>query len=210
MKLGGMVIYFLSTKGIPLFFVLMARWRYILIGSFIFSFYSGLISQNQFWICENGFVSFASKAPLEMIQAESRHVRGIMSPASKSFAFSLNINSFEGFNSDVQQTHFLENYLEGKKYPQATFTGKLIEDVPFDKPGTYSVRAKGNLNIHGITKERIIRGTLTVKNDGGQIDTDFSIPVSDHGITIPKIVQQKISDDIQVKVRMDFSLGQQP
>ena len=187
------------------------KWRsYFFIGSFLFSFYSGLTGQGQFWRCENGYVSFASDAPLEVIKAQSHDVRGIVSPASRSFAFSLNINSFEGFNSDVQQIHFLENYLEGKKYPQATFTGKLIEDIPFDVPGTYSVRAKGNLNIHGIIKERIIRGTLVVKNEGGAIETDFSIPVSDHGITIPKIVQQKISDDIQVKVKMDFTLGQQP
>jgi len=205
-----MVLYFLGPESSCLYFVAMAWRRYIFIGGFLFSFCSALTGQKNFWVCENGFVSFASEAPLEIIQAKSHLMRGIISPSSKSFAFSLNINSFEGFNSDVQQTHFLENYLEGKKYPQATFTGKLIEDVPFDTPGTYSVRAKGNLNIHGISKERIIRGTLVVKNDGGEIETDFSIPVSDHGITIPKIVQQKISDEIQVKVKLDFTLGQQP
>jgi hypothetical protein len=183
------------------------RWHFFIIGLCLFLFTSGSC-QNLFWICDHGHISFDSQAPLEVIKAQSRDVRGIVSPATKSFAFSMNINSFEGFNSDIQQTHFLENYLEWKKYPQATFTGKLIEDIPFDTPGTYSVRAKGNLNIHGITKERILRGTLTVKKDGGHIETEFSIPVSDHGITIPKIVQQKISDDIKVKVNMDFTLGQ--
>ena len=188
----------------------MALWRYFFITGFIFSIYSGIHGQNQYWICEHGLVLFESEAPLENIQAQSNKMRGIIKPSTKEFACTVDINTFEGFNSDVQQTHFLENYLEWKKYPQATFTGKFIEDIPFDTPGTYSVRAKGDLTIHGAIKERIIRGTLIVKKNGIHIESEFSIPVSDHGITIPKIVQQKISDDIQVKVNMDFNLGQQP
>ena len=183
-------------------------WKdYFLFAGLIFVLCTSVSSQKLFWLSDHGYVSFDSEAPLEVIQAKSKDVRGIISPASKSFAFSLELNSFEGFNSDIQKVHFLENYMEWKKYPQATFEGKFIEDIPFDTPGTYSVRAKGNLIIHGITKERIIRGTITVKKDGGHIETEFSIPVSDHGILIPKIVQQKISDNIHVKMEMDFTSG---
>ena len=185
-------------------------WKgYFLFAGLIFFLCTSVSSQKLFWLSDHGYVSFDSEAPLEVIQAKSKDVRGIISPASKSFAFSLELNSFEGFNSDIQKVHFLENYMEWKKYPQATFEGKFIEDIPFDTPGTYSVRAKGNLIIHGITKERIIRGTITVKKDGGHIETEFSIPVSDHGILIPKIVQQKISDNIHVKMEMDFTSGNQ-
>jgi len=177
----------------------------------VFSFFlcTNVSSQNLYWVCDDGRVSFDSEAPLEVIKAQSKAVKGIISPASKSFAFSMSINSFEGFNSDIQKVHFLENYMEWKKYPEATFEGKFIEDIPFDTPGTYSVRAKGNLIIHGISKERIIRGTLIVKKNAGHLEAEFSIPVSDHGILIPKIVQQKISDNIHVKVDMDFTLGNQ-
>jgi len=185
-------------------------WKgYFLFAGLIFVLCTSVSSQKLFWLSDHGYVSFDSEAPLEVIQAKSKDVRGIISPASKSFAFSLELNSFEGFNSDIQKVHFLENYMEWKKYPQATFEGKFIEDIPFDTPGTYSVRAKGNLIIHGITKERIIRGTITVKKEGGHIETEFSIPVSDHGILIPKIVQQKISDNIHVKMEMDFTSGNQ-
>jgi hypothetical protein len=182
---------------------------FFLFAGFSFFLCSNVSSQNLYWVCDDGHVSFDSEAPLEVIKAQSKAVKGIISPASKSFAFSMSINSFEGFNSDIQKIHFLENYMEWKKYPEATFEGKFIEDIPFDTPGTYSVRAKGNLIIHGISKERIIRGTLIVKKNAGHLETEFSIPVSDHGILIPKIVQQKISDNIHVKVDMDFTLGNQ-
>ena len=140
---------------------------------------------------ENGKASIKSEAPLELIKALSNTLRGAIDPASKSFAFSIRINSFEGFNSEIQQTHFLENYLEQKKYPQATFKGKFIEDIPFDTPGTYSVRAKGNLEIHG----------------SARIQTHFLVPVADHGIIIPKIVMQKIAEEIDVDIDIEFMEG---
>ncbi len=161
-------------------------------------------SQDELYTGDSGIISFHSEAPLELISAESRALRGIINPETKSFAFSVNINTFQGFNSDIQRTHFLENYMEHKRYPQATFTGKIIEDIPFDTPGTYIVRAKGELEIHGIKKERIIKGTITINNDGAHMETSFTVPVMDHGISIPKIVKQKIAEQISVNIDIEF------
>lgn len=173
----------------------------------VFSFPAWSHAQQGLLIGEHGKASIKSEAPLELIKAESNTLRGAIDPTSKSFAFTIRINSFEGFNSEIQQTHFLENYLEQKKYPQATFKGKFIEDIPFNTPGTYSVRAKGNLEIHGITKERIIRGTLTLSEGAARIQTHFLVPVADHGIIIPKIVMQKIAEEIDVDIDIEFMEG---
>ena len=162
---------------------------------------------DEVYIGDRGTINLKSEAPLEIIQCESKFLRGVIDPENKSFAFSVSISSFRGFNSDIQRTHFLENYIEQRKYPQATFIGKLIEDIPFNVPGTYSIRAKGELDVHGVRKERIIKGTLIVKNDGAQIQTSFSVPVSDHGIAIPKIVKQKIAEQITVAVDIEFAPG---
>jgi len=120
-------------------------------------------------ITSTGSVRFVSEAPLERIAAASTQLKGALQPPTKAFAFSIPVGTFMGFNSDIQRTHFLENYMEHKKFPQATFVGKIIEDVPFDVPGSYPVRAKGQLNIHGIAKERIIKGTLEVTPSGIRI-----------------------------------------
>src|SRR5688572_14789128 len=175
---------------------------------FLFCFYFTLAAwshaQQGLLIGEQGKASIKSEAPLELIKAESKTLRGAIDPATKSFAFTIRINSFEGFNSEIQQTHFLENYMEHKKYPQATFKGKFIEDIPFDTPGTYSVRAKGNLEIHGVTKERIIRGTLILTENSARVQAHFLVPVADHGIIIPKIVMQKIAEEIDVDIDIEF------
>jgi polyisoprenoid-binding protein YceI len=178
-------------------------------GIAIFLSFTQLSSQEVIWMSQKGEVVFSSTAPLELITAKSKHLKGAINTSTKSFAFAMNINSFEGFNSEIQQTHFLENYLEQKKYPRATFTGKLIEEISFNQPGTYVVRAKGVLEIHGVPKERIIKGTLVVHELGGRLTTAFSVPVNDHGIAIPRIVQQKIADQIQVTVEIEFSIAPQ-
>ncbi len=54
------------------------------------------------------------------------------------------MESFQGFNSTLQREHFNENYIESDKYPEARFSGKVIEDIDFSKDGTYIIRAKGN------------------------------------------------------------------
>jgi polyisoprenoid-binding protein YceI len=165
------------------------------------------LSQAQLYVVEKGEVTFTSEASLENIKAESKSVRGVINPDSREFAFSIRINSFIGFNSEIQRVHFLENYMEQTKYPEATFSGKLIEDIPFDSPGTYSVRAKGVLEIHGIRQERILRGTITLKPGEVMMNADFSILLSDHDIAIPKIVRQKISEQIDIKLNIDFVQG---
>lgn len=162
-------------------------------------------AQGDIYTADKGSLAITSDAPLELIQFQSNTLRGLINPANKSFAFSVSINSFHGFNSEIQRVHFLENYMEQKKFPQATFTGKIIEDIPFDTPGTYTVRAKGELDIHGVKKERIIKGTIVVKPSSVQIISDFLVPLADHSLSIPKIVKQKIAEQVAIRLDIEFA-----
>jgi hypothetical protein len=148
-----------------------------------------------------GSVRFVSDAPLESIEAFSKELKGVIDTASGTFAFSIGVNSFLGFNSPLQREHFNENYLESDRYRNATFTGKIIESIDYGKPGKYEVRAKGVLNIHGVKQERIIKSVIEVKKDGTlNVNSQFSVSINDHGIKIPRIVYQKISPDIMVYI----------
>src|ERR1700733_7851476 len=95
-----------------------------------------------------GSISFRSDAPLELIQANSDELKGLIQTDTKQFAFSIKVKSFKGFNSSLQKDHFNENYLESDKFPDATFAGKIIEDVDFANDSAATVRAKGILTIH--------------------------------------------------------------
>ena len=155
-----------------------------------------------------GKVSFLSAAPLEKIKANSNKLYGVIDPTKRIFNFALPISSFDGFNSPLQKEHFNENYLESQKIPKAYFKGKIIEEVDLLKDGIYNVRAKGMLIIHGIEKEYIIKSKIISSGKKINIESNFSILLKDFGIKIPKVVNQKIAEEILVSINLDMNIKQ--
>lgn len=153
----------------------------------------------------NGSIAFRSDAPLELIKASSDELAGLVDTDRKQFAFRIKMNSFKGFNGLLQKEHFNENYMESVKFPYASFEGKLIEDIDYSKPGTYNVRAKGNLTVHGVTQERIIKVDLIIKDKTISVRSAFTVLLADHNITIPKVVHEKLASEIKVEVKADMS-----
>jgi len=154
----------------------------------------------------NGTINFISNAELELIKASSDKLQGIIDPANNQFAFSIPVQSFKGFNSDLQREHFNEKYMESEKYPRITFTGKIIEQIDYTTDGNYEVRAKGDLDIHGQKQTRIIKSKVDISGKVLTIVADFKVPLADHNISIPRIVNQKIATEIEVNVKADMML----
>lgn len=154
--------------------------------------------------CNNGKIMLKSDATLEVIEAQSNKLRGAIDFSTNSFAWTVDIRSFEGFNNQLQREHFNENYMESDKYPKASFTGKIIEEVNLQTDGVYSVRAKGKISVHGVEQERIIKSQVVVAGKRIQVRSTFTVPLSEHNITIPRIVYQKIAEEITVNIEADL------
>ena len=165
--------------------------------------FSSLGAQGR-WKTTDGVVAFKSDAPLELIEARSNKLQGLLDLQQRTFAFSLPVASFEGFNTPLQKEHFNENYLESRRFPKATFSGRLIENTDLSVDGVYDIRAKGALSIHGISLERIIKATVRVENGRLTVQSNFTVLLAEHGITIPKVVHQKIAEEIQVQIKATF------
>jgi len=148
----------------------------------------------------SGVITFESKALLENIIATSNQAKGIVNISQNTFAFSVEINSFKGFNSELQKEHFNENYLESDIYTKSTFSGKLIDKFDPSK-ATQTIRSKGQLEIHGIKQERIISVTLVKSGANYTLSADFNVLLADFGISVPRIVNQKIAEIIFVTIR---------
>lgn len=153
---------------------------------------------------EKGVIAFISEAPLEKIEASTQKIQGILTIADKKLAFKIDIQSFQGFNSPLQREHFNENYMKSQQFPDANFSGKIIEDVEWEKDGNYQVRVKGNLMIKGITVEKIIKGSITINKGNIRIISAFDVPLAEYDIKIPKVVFQKIAEEI--KVNLDITM----
>lgn len=155
---------------------------------------------SQLYLTTSGKISFRSDAPLEVIRASSTDLIGLIDITKGNFSFKIQVHSFQGFNSPLQKEHFNENYMESDKYPEASFKGKIIEDVDLSVDGTYQVRTKGILTIHNVPQERIIQSDVTVKKNIITVHSAFTVLLSDHNIPIPMVVNQKLANEIKVEV----------
>ena len=163
-------------------------------------------NDNQVFSVKSSKVIFKSVAELETISAESTSLTGLVDPKTKNFAFSINNKSFDGFNSALQKEHFNDNYLESDKYPTTTYTGRIIDDIDFKKPGIYTIRVKGMFKIKGVTREELIKGVIEVSPAGIRLNSSFSLLLSDYEIRVPRIVNQKIATEIQISIQANLVL----
>ena len=182
----------------------MSKYCSIVFVSLLIFLSSFTVQEGDVYYSNAGTVRFASQAPLETIKAESKKLSGVLDVAKRTYAFTVLIQTFEGFNSPLQKEHFNENYMESDKIPSASFKGKIIEEVDLKTPGTYTVRAKGMMKIHGVEKEMIVKAKLNVKAGSITVDSGFSVPLRDFNINVPNIVNQKIASEILVDVKMDM------
>ena len=159
------------------------------------------------YICKNAKINMYSSAPIENIEANSNGGVSVYNASTGELDFIVPIRSLH-FPKALMEEHFNENYMESEKFPVAKFSGKIIEQVNFTTDNTIEVRAKGELEIHGQKQIRIIKAKITVKGNQLAVEAHFLVPLSDHSITIPKIVSQKIATEIEVDI--NALLSQEP
>ena len=98
------------------------------------------------------------------------------------------------------EEHFNENYMESQKFPNAVFKGKITEKVDFTKDGETKVNVAGKLEIHGVTKEVTLPGTVTVKGNEIKVYAKFPIKVAEYDIKVPSLYVKNIAEVVDVTV----------
>ncbi len=166
----------------------------------LIAFHPGLAQDRVLLKVERSEVTFVSEAPLERITATNPKSAGLLDATARSFAVRIPIVDFQGFNAPLQQEHFNENYLGSRKFPNATFEGRIIEAVDLSVPGEHAIRAKGCFTIHGVETERVIPCKIVVTDQGVRVTAEFDVTLADHGIRIPRVVQHKLAAIAKVKV----------
>ena len=153
-----------------------------------------------------GSVSFFSETPIENIDAENKTLTALLNIKTKEMAFLVTNNGFK-FDKPLMEEHFNENYIESDKYKVSSFKGKIINNsIEFTKNGTYKVKVKGILDIHGVENEREIEGELTIKDGKIIMVSEFYLVLKDHKIKVPKIVNEKIAQQIKININIALAV----
>ncbi|MCZ4225353.1 YceI family protein [Pedobacter rhodius] len=161
--------------------------------------------QAQIWVSKSVTSSFFSSTPVEDIDAQSKSGASAIDTKTNNIIFKISNTSFQ-FKKKLMQEHFNENYMESDKYPTSDFKGKIAEQLDFSKPGSYPITVKGNLQIHGVSKEYQAKGLLVITNGEAKATSTFNVKLSDHDIKIPTIVFKQIAETVQVKITAVYQL----
>jgi hypothetical protein len=159
----------------------------------------------QIFIGQKGAMKLRGDAPQETITAESATLIGKLDASTKRFNFKQALNAFSFSKGDLQKKHAEESYFEVDKFPNALFTGEIINDINLLKDGTYNVTVKGKFSLHGVVKEMKIPAVLIVVNGVININCKFSIFLSDFKIKVPKLVSLKVSSEFTVDFKLSMS-----
>lgn len=114
--------------------------------------------------------------------------------------FSLLIKGFK-FKLAEMQEHFNDQYAESTKFPRADFKGNIanLEDVNFAKDGSYKVSVKGDLTMHGVTKNVTVNGIVDIKGSKPVVRGSFVISLKDF-----KIDASSVTEKVNVEVSCQY------
>ena len=160
------------------------------------------------YICKNAKINIFSSAPIEDIEANSSSAVSVYNTSTGELEFSLPIRSLH-FQKALMEEHFNENYMESDKFPKATFKGKVQQAPDVTKDGTYPVTVAGDLQVHGVTQNRTIKGEIKVTGGVITMTSEFFVKCADHHIDIPAIVFHHIAENIRVRVSATYNAYKQ-
>lgn len=157
-------------------------------------------------------ISFFSEAPLENIEAANKGAIIVLNTNSNDLQIRVSIQNFK-FKNSLMEEHFNENYMETEKkgpkdaggavtYPNrnAIFKGKINEKVDFTKDGENKVTVTGKMELHGVTRDVTIDGTLTKSGGDIGISSKFKIKVADYNIKVPSMYVKNIAEQVDVTI----------
>lgn len=156
----------------------------------------------QDYLTRNGRITFHSSTPIEDIDAVNNEVVSTLNTATGQFDFRVAVLGFK-FDAVDMQKHFNgETYMDSKKYPKASFSGKItdLSKVDFKKDGTYNVTVQGNLTIKNVTKPVTTTGTITVKGGKVTARSEFKIKRAEYNVVGEAIHEKKIGQVITINV----------
>lgn len=161
-------------------------------------------AQNKY-ITKTGTINFEASVPsFEEVAAKNNSVTAIFNTENGEIAALALVKGFR-FKNALMEEHFNENYAESDQFPKATFKGKIENFDLKNMKSSYVIN--GQLSFHGKTetlKNISISISISTEKSMIKINGTFSTKASDYDVEIPKIVSNKISEDIKVSFQFEL------
>jgi polyisoprenoid-binding protein YceI len=152
-------------------------------------------------------IKFFSHTSVEDIQANNYASVSTIDPTTGDVVFSVPMQSFE-FEKALMQKHFNgEDFLDTKQFPKAKLKGKItnITQINLEKDGIYQANVEGELTIKGVTKPIKEKGTITIKGNKIDVQSNFNVTLADYGITfVTGKPASNIAKTVEITVHSEY------
>jgi polyisoprenoid-binding protein YceI len=167
------------------------------------------VSFGQKYFTKSGKINFdatATSSP-EKIEGVSRTATCVLDTKTGNMQFAVLMKGFV-FERALMEEHFNENYVESDKFPKAEFKGAVTNNdkVNYAKDGTYVIKVKGKLTLHGETKDVETDGKLVIQSGKITAVADFQVLLADYKVSIPGLVADKIAKAAKISVNCSLEL----
>lgn len=168
----------------------------------LIAFFSNANSQEKYFT-KAGKLSFDATVPKspENIDAVNKAGLCVLDTKTGDIQFSCLMKGFE-FERALMMEHFNENYVESDKYPKTVFKGIILNNasINYAKDGSYAAKVKGQMTMHGETKEVETEGKIISKSGKIQVIANFNLVFADYKIIIPQLVADKVAKTAKISV----------
>lgn len=166
----------------------------VLLSSFI------VFSQEKI-LTKSSTITFEASVPsFQPVMGTNSNVTFVLNPATGEIASLALIKGFQ-FEMPLMEEHFNENYMETDKYPKAIFRGKIEKFDTKNLTEDYKDYViKGNLELHGKSKDINASAKITKTGSRITIISDFAVNASDFSIPIPSLIKYKLDDKVKIQI----------
>ena len=165
----------------------------------------GLFAQKK--TTSSATIAFDATTSLDALpKAENKTAIAAIDPKTGSVAFEATVKNF-AFSNPMMQEHFNgEKWLHSDAHPSFLFKGNIVDPskVDFTKDGSYNTEVEGTLTIKGKEQKIKVPGTIVVKGNNVQVNSNFSIALADYGITGVPIDGGKVAKQPKITVSAEL------
>lgn len=169
------------------------------------------LSAVQVWaqkkVTTSATVKFDASTSLDALpKAENKTVIATLNTQNGTLAFEAAVKNFS-FSNPMMQEHFNgANWLNSDKFPTFTYKGTItdLSAVNFGKDGSYPVKTEGVLTVKGVEQKVAVPATISIKGGVITAAADFTIKLSDYGISGAPIDAGKVSKEPKIAVSAEL------
>lgn len=161
-------------------------------------------SQEKYYT-KTGKAYFLSHTDVIDIDGTNKQAISFFDVKSGEIVCAMLIKGFE-FTLATAAEHFNETYMESHLYPKANFKGKIVDydKIDISKKGLLNITVTGDLTLHGVTKTVTVPATVDIKEGSAIGKCNFKVSISDYGIKVPAVVEDRVAKIVDIEVELDY------